>query len=73
VRVVQTEKDRVQISVRDEGVGLPANFDPLTSKRLGSRLIHALAKQLGAELTRPFSAIGASFALLIPLDSTTRN
>jgi two-component sensor histidine kinase len=73
VRVVQTEKDRVQISVRDEGVGLPANFDPLTSKRLGSRLILALAKQLGAELTRPFSAIGASFALLIPLDSTTRN
>jgi two-component sensor histidine kinase len=69
VRVVQTEKDRVQISVRDEGVGLPANFDPLTSKRLGSRLINALAKQLGAELTRSFSAIGTNFILLIPLGS----
>ena len=67
VRVVQTEKELVQISVRDEGVGLPAGFDPLTSKRLGSRLINALAKQLGAELTRPFSAIGTNFTLLIPL------
>ena len=72
VRVVQKDNDLVQISVRDEGVGLPAGFDPLASKRLGSRLINALAKQLGAELTRPFSAIGTNFALLIPLDSTTR-
>ena len=69
VRVLRTEKDLVQISVRDEGVGLPAGFDPLTSKRLGSRLINALAKQLGAELTRPVSAIGANFLLLIPLKS----
>ena len=73
VRVVKKDKDLVQISVRDEGVGLPAGLDPLTSKRLGSRLIDALAKQLGAELTRPFSAIGTNFALLIPLASTTRN
>ena len=68
VRVVRTERDRVQISVRDEGVGLPADFDPATSKRLGSRLINALAKQLGAELTRPVSVIGTNFTLLIPLD-----
>src|SRR4030095_3200429 len=40
VRVVQTEKDRVQISVRDEGVGLPAGFDPLTRKRVASRVIY---------------------------------
>jgi two-component sensor histidine kinase len=69
VRVVRTEKDVVQISVRDEGVGLPAGFDPSTSNRLGSRLINALAKQLGAELTRPISAVGASCMLLIPMGS----
>src|SRR5262249_24022511 len=45
VRVVRTEKDFIQISVRDEGAGLPPSFDPSTSKRLGSRLINALAKQ----------------------------
>ncbi len=66
VRVVRTETGLVLISVRDEGVGLSAGFDPLTSKRLGSRLINALAKQLGAELTQPVSAIGTNFTLLIP-------
>src|SRR5215475_4522475 len=73
VRVVRTEKDRVQISVRDEGVGLPADFDPLTSKRLGSRLTNALAKQLGAELTQPVSAIGTNFMLVIPLGTAAAN
>jgi len=73
VRVVRTEKDRVQISVRDEGVGLPAGFDSSTSKRLGSRLINALAKQLGADLARPFSAIGTNFMLHIPLGSAAAN
>ena len=73
VRVVRTEKDRIQISVRDEGVGLPADFDPLTSKRLGSRLINALTKQLEAELTQPVSAIGTNFMMLIPLGSAAAN
>jgi two-component sensor histidine kinase len=73
VRVVQKDNDLVQISVRDEGVGLPAGFVPLASKRLGSRLINALANQLGAELTRPVSAIGTNFLLLIPLGSTANH
>lgn len=67
VRLVRTDNDHVLVSVRDEGIGLPAGFDPTTSKRLGSRLIHALAKQLGAELTRPFTAVGTNFTLLFPL------
>jgi two-component sensor histidine kinase len=67
VRVVQSGKNSVFISVRDDGVGLPPGFDPATSKRLGSRLVKALAQQLGAELTRPPSPIGTNFALLVPL------
>jgi two-component sensor histidine kinase len=73
VRLVRMEKNLLLVSVRDEGAGLPAGFDPATSKRLGSRLVNALAKQLGAELTRPASAIGTNFTLLIPLDTTARN
>jgi len=68
VRIVQTDKNFASVSVRDEGIGVPAEFDPTTSKRLGSRLVSALAKQLRAELTRPFSAVGTNFTLLIPLD-----
>ncbi|HYK49762.1 MAG TPA: histidine kinase dimerization/phosphoacceptor domain -containing protein, partial [Terriglobales bacterium] len=72
VRVVRTD-NHVLVSVRDEGVGLPAGYDPTTSKRLGSRLIHALAKQLEAELTRPFTAVGTNFTLLFPLVHVAAN
>ncbi len=67
VRVAQTEKNSILVSVRDEGAGLPPGFDPVTSKRLGTRLVNALAKQLGAEVTRPVSVNGTNFTLLIPL------
>jgi two-component sensor histidine kinase len=68
VRLVRTRSNLVLISVRDEGAGLPAGFDPMMSKRLGLRLSNALAKQLGAELTRPTSPVGTNFTLLVPLN-----
>jgi two-component sensor histidine kinase len=72
VRVLrQLDKQQVLISVRDEGVGLPPGFDPATSKRLGTRVVNALSKQLGGEMTRPRSPIGANFMLLIPLGPVT--
>jgi two-component sensor histidine kinase len=70
VRVTQSDKTAVLVSVRDDGVGLPASFDPATSKRLGTRLVMALAKQLGAELTRPVAPLGTTFSLLVPLHPT---
>jgi two-component sensor histidine kinase len=71
VRLVQTENNTVLVSVRDEGVGLPAGFDPAKSRRLGTRLVNALSIQLGAELTRPMTTKGTNFTLLFPLDATT--
>ena len=67
VRLFQSDKNSIFVSVRDEGAGLPPGFDPTTSKRLGTRLVNALSKQLGAELTRPISPVGANFTLLVPL------
>src|ERR1700724_1502735 len=67
VRLFQSDKNTVLVSVRDEGAGLPTGFDPTTSKRLGTRLVNALSKQLGAELTRPISPVGTNFTLLVPL------
>src|ERR1700674_2841439 len=52
VRLVQEDKTTVLISVSDEGVGLPSDFNPATSKRLGTRLVNAMAEELGAELNR---------------------
>jgi two-component sensor histidine kinase len=67
----QRDKEAIAISVRDEGVGLPPGFDPAASKRLGTRLVNALSKQLGGELTQPPAPIGTNFTLQIPLRSAT--
>jgi two-component sensor histidine kinase len=70
VTIAQIEKSAVALSVRDEGVGLPADFDLAESKRLGTRLVSALSEQLGAEVTKPASATGTNFSLLVPLEAT---
>ena len=67
---LQTDKEAIAISVRDEGVGFPPGFDPAASKRLGTRLVNALSRQLGGELTRPLAPIGSNFTLQIPLRSS---
>ena len=69
---VQTENDAIGISVRDEGVGLPPGFDPAASKRPGARLVNALSKQLGGELTRLPVPTGVDCTLHIPLRSDRR-
>jgi two-component sensor histidine kinase len=68
---VEPENESVAISVRDEGVGLPTSFDPTASKRLGTRLVTALSKQLGGELGRLPVPTGTNFTLRIPLRSAT--
>jgi len=59
--------DTVSISVRDDGVGLPGDFNPVLTKRLGTRIIQALAAQLNAELKRQESTKGTHFVLVVPL------
>jgi len=68
VQLAQTPQQTILVSVRDEGVGLPAGFDASKSKRLGTRLVSALSGQLGATLTRPASSTGTRFDLQVPLD-----
>jgi len=68
VEIVENEKRGVVVSVRDEGVGIPSEFDPAKSKKLGTRLIKALASQLQAELVKSPQEKGTRFELLIPLD-----
>ena len=63
--------DKVSISVSDDGIGLPADFDPALSKRLGTRIALGLAGQLGAELIRQKSSKGAHFTFFVPLHAAT--
>lgn len=69
ISVAQIEDRSVSISVRDEGIGMPAGFDATQNKRLGTRLVTALSQQLKATLTNPASARGTNTSLVIPLEA----
>src|SRR6478736_1710352 len=66
LQIVQPVDETVSISISDDGVGLPADFNPARSKRLGTRIVRALAGQLGAELIKQESTIGTHYRLLVP-------
>jgi two-component sensor histidine kinase len=67
LQLVLIDEKAVSISVSDDGVGLPTDFNPALTKRLGTRIVQALAGQLGAELTRQESIVGTHYTLVVPL------
>jgi two-component sensor histidine kinase len=50
VRFERTTREGHTLSVTDAGPGLPAGFDPASSKGLGMRIVRALVKQIDGEL-----------------------
>jgi two-component sensor histidine kinase len=40
-----------ELTIADDGVGLPDNYDPSRSRSLGMTLLHGFSGQLGGELT----------------------
>jgi two-component sensor histidine kinase len=60
--------DLVVISVRDEGVGLPASFDIKSGRRLGMRLVDSFSQQLQGDLQVLRRNPGTEFVLTIPLN-----
>lgn len=68
VDVRRPSSQAIAITVRDDGSGLPAGFDPTQSKSLGMRIVTALANQLGAALSLQSGNPGAQFDLAVSLD-----
>jgi two-component sensor histidine kinase len=68
VKVTAAGEHSIAISVRDDGVGMPASFDSAKSTGLGTRLVVALANQLEAEISRPAGTTGTEVALLVPYE-----
>jgi two-component sensor histidine kinase len=66
VTLARGSEDSVVISVRDEGVGLPPQFD-LKSGRLGMRLVNSFAQQLRGNLQVFRKDPGTQFVLNFPL------
>jgi two-component sensor histidine kinase len=67
IRLAKDRNAGILVSVRDEGVGLPKDFFVTKSRRLGARLVKALASQLKAELKSSFKDKGTEFELAIPI------
>jgi two-component sensor histidine kinase len=66
VAVTRSEGETITVSVRDEGIGLPADFDLKSGKRLGMRLVNALSEQVQADLQVHRREPGTEFLFSIP-------
>jgi two-component sensor histidine kinase len=64
--VIDITKDKNEISllVRDNGVGIPENFDLRNAKSLGLRLVNSLVEQLQGTVELDRSA-GTTFAIVV--------
>jgi len=69
VRLSEVTDATLVLSVRDNGPGLPADFDMAKSKGLGMRVVMALTKQLGGNITLSSGADGTEFILSIPIST----
>jgi len=69
VRLARTDGEVAQVSVCDEGVGLPPDFEIDKKVGLGMRLVMALAKQTQAQLRIERHARGTEFVLEIPFST----
>jgi two-component sensor histidine kinase len=54
------------LEISDDGVGLPAGFDPAVDGGLGFRVVRALAQQLGATLAFESTELGLTVRVGIP-------
>ena len=69
VRLSEVTDATLVLSVSDNGPGLPSDFDMAKSKGLGMRVVMALTKQLGGNITLSSGADGAEFILSIPIST----
>jgi len=67
VALCREAKNNVVISVRDEGVGLPATFDIKSGRRLGMRLVDSFVQQLQGNLQVLRKEPGTEFVLTLPI------
>ncbi len=62
------EGETLRISVRDEGIGLPPEFDLAKTRGLGMRLVRAFLQQLDATITINPQPQGTEFVVVVPLE-----
>jgi two-component sensor histidine kinase len=70
VRLARGDGGRIDLSIRDEGEGLPADFDPRSAAGLGLRIVRAFLRQLNAEIAVRRLDPGTEFVVSVPRDQT---
>jgi two-component sensor histidine kinase len=68
INVRRNGQDSFTISVRDEGKGLPVDFDPKKATGLGMRIVTAFSKQVNATIAVHSLEPGTEFVLSAPVD-----
>jgi two-component sensor histidine kinase len=69
IAVARQGQAHFAVSVRDEGVGVPANFDPSKAKGLGMKIVTLFAQQLGGEVKVCRLSPGTEFEVIVPLET----
>ncbi len=70
VKMQAEGEEHILISVRDEGVGFPDQFDPQKSRGLGMRIVQAFAKQLHTSLAFNTLSPGSEVKFIFPRDGS---
>ena len=65
VSIAAVGEEKVSISVRDEGVGLPQNFDLAKPKGLGMRIVTSFVKQLDGTIEIRHHKRGTEFVVIL--------
>jgi two-component sensor histidine kinase len=61
-----SSKDVLEITVSDDGIGLPEDFDTAKDGGLGFQIMRALTTELGATLDIFSDSLGSTFRLSVP-------
>jgi len=69
VTLASRDEEHLVLTVADDGVGLPAEFDARPVRGLGMRIVRAFAEQLGADLQVRARRPGCEFVLIVPVKS----
>ena len=69
INVGRSSQDSFSVSVRDEGAGLPLDFDLRKATGLGMRIVTAFSKQVNATIKVRSLEPGTEFVLSFPLDA----
>ena len=72
IRLARRDNGEITLSVGDDGVGLPADFDPSQATSLGFQLVEALTEQLRGRLEIERARGGTTIVVAFPdVDATT--